>query len=132
MIDFVVHVSLTKCFKAKQRVLEVVFGNHKEQYYKIYEYLNEIRKTNGGTTIICFLECKLFKKMYVCMYVCLQPMKDGFMAGCKRMICLDGCFLKGYYGGQLLVVARIDKNDCIYPLAYAVVESENYESWYWF
>ena len=116
MIDFVVHVSLTKCFKAKQRVLEVVFGNHKEQYYKIYEYLNELRQTNVGTITICFLECRLFKRMYVC----LQAMQDGFMAGCRRMIFLDGCFLKRYYGGQLLVVIVIDANDCIYPLAYAV------------
>ena len=48
------------------------------------------------------------------------------------MINLDGCFLKGYYGGHLLVAVGIDANDSIYPLAHAVVESENYESWYWF
>ena len=128
MTDFVVHVSLTKCFKAKQIALEVVFGNHKEKYNKIYEYLNELRETNIGTTTIYFLKCRLFKRMYVC----LQAMKYGFKASCRRMICLDGCFLKGYYGDQLLVAIGIDVYDCIYPLAYAVVESENYESWYWF
>ena len=68
MIDFMVHVSLTKCFKAKQRALEVVFGNHKEQYSKIYEYFNELRQTNVDTTTIFFLECKVFKGMHVCMF----------------------------------------------------------------
>ena len=111
MTDFVVHASLTKCFKAKQIALEVVFGNHKEKYNKIYEYLNELRETNIGTITIYFLKCRLFKRMYVC----LQVMQDGFMAGCRRMIFLDGCFLKGYYDGQLLVVIVIDANDCIYP-----------------
>ena len=75
-----------------------------------------------------FLECRLFKRMYVC----LQAMKDGFKTGYRHMISLDGCFLKGYYGDHLLVAIGIDANDSIYPLAYAVVESENYESWYWF
>ena len=126
--DFVIHVSLTKCFKVKQIAHEVVFGNHNEKYSKIYEYLNEIRQTNIGITTICFLECRLFKKMYVC----LQSMKDGFKTSSRHMISLDGCFLKEYYGGHLLVAVRIDVNDCIYPLAYAVVKSENYESWYWF
>ena len=117
MTDFVIHVSLTKCFKAKQRAHEIVFGKHNEQYSKIYEYLNELRQTNVESTTICFLECRLFKRMYVC----LQVMKDGFKAGYRHMISLDGCFLKGYYGDHLLVAIGIDANDGIYPLAYVVV-----------
>ncbi|GAU46358.1 hypothetical protein TSUD_325000 [Trifolium subterraneum] len=35
-------------------------------------------------------------------YVCLDACKRGFNAGCRPFIGLDGCFLKGYYGGQLL------------------------------
>lgn len=31
-----------------------------------------------------------------------------------------------------MVVVGIDANDCMYPLAYAAVESENFESWCWF
>ena len=124
MTDSVIHVSLTKCFKAKQKALKVVFGKHNEQYSKIYEYLNELRKTNVESTTIYLLECRLFKRMYVY----LQVMKDGFKAGCRHMISLDGYFLKGHYDGHLLVAVGIDANDNIYPLAYAVVESENYES----
>ena len=66
------------------------------------------------------------------MYVCLHDIKDGFKAGCKHMISLNGCFLKRYYGGHLLVAVGIDAKDNIYPFAYVIVESENYESWYWF
>ena len=62
------------------------------------------------------------------MYVCLQACKDGFNVGCKCIIGLDNYFLKDYYGRQLLVAVVIDANDCIYPLAFATVESENYES----
>nr|XP_025664552.1 uncharacterized protein LOC112762976 [Arachis hypogaea] len=37
-----------------------------------------------------------------------------------------------YYGGQLLTAIGQDANNHIYPIAYAIVESENKESWKWF
>ena len=45
---------------------------------------------------------------------------------------MDGCFLKGKYGGELLSVVGRDANDQLLPLAYAVVEVENKETWTWF
>ncbi|XVF46934.1 hypothetical protein PTKIN_Ptkin03bG0068200 [Pterospermum kingtungense] len=128
MTDFVTKVSLTKCARARRLALEIVNGNYTEQYSKIYDYLEEVRQSNKRSTTICYLDARLFKRMYVCLKAC----KDGFKAGCRPIISLDGCFLKGYYGGQLLVAVGIDANDCIYPLAYAVVESECFESWGWF
>ncbi|KAG8488109.1 hypothetical protein CXB51_018508 [Gossypium anomalum] len=62
----------------------------------------------------------------------LEGCKDGYRAGCRRIVGLDGCFLKGYYGGYLLAAVGIDANNGIYPLAYAAVESENQASWLWF
>ncbi|KAH1130372.1 hypothetical protein J1N35_001750 [Gossypium stocksii] len=62
----------------------------------------------------------------------LEACKDGYRAGCRRIVGLDGCFLKGYYGGYLLAAVGIDANNGIYPLAYAAVESENQASWLWF
>ncbi|KAE8678482.1 hypothetical protein F3Y22_tig00111409pilonHSYRG00347 [Hibiscus syriacus] len=59
-------------------------------------------------------------------------MKDGFKSGCRSIICLDRCHLKGYYGGLLLAVVGVDANDSIYPIAFAVVENENQSSWCWF
>ncbi|WVZ08135.1 hypothetical protein V8G54_021481 [Vigna mungo] len=45
---------------------------------------------------------------------------------------LDECFLKGKYGGELLTAVRRDVNKQILPIAYAVVEVENKDSWTWF
>ncbi|KAL4364016.1 hypothetical protein GQ457_04G008290 [Hibiscus cannabinus] len=59
-------------------------------------------------------------------------MKDGFKAGCRPIIGLDGCHLKGYYQGHLLAAVGIDADDSIYPISFAVVESENQSSWCWF
>ncbi|XP_017613447.1 uncharacterized protein LOC108458534 [Gossypium arboreum] len=51
----------------------------------------------------------------------LKAWKDGYKAGCRRIVGLDGCFLKGYYGGYLLAAVGIDANNDIYPLAYAAI-----------
>jgi len=45
---------------------------------------------------------------------------------------VDGCFLKGPNGGQLLAVVGRDGNDQMYPIAFAVVEGETKEAWAWF
>ncbi|XP_074342048.1 uncharacterized protein LOC141679444 [Apium graveolens] len=66
------------------------------------------------------------------IYVCLGPVKKGFKAGCKPIIGLDGCHLNGPYGGQLLAAVGTYSNDEMYPIAWAIVEAENTESWNWF
>ncbi|KAK8696546.1 hypothetical protein V6N13_001680 [Hibiscus sabdariffa] len=45
-----------------------------------------------------------------------------FKAGCRPIICLDGCHLKGYHKGYLLAAIGIDANDCLYALAFAAIE----------
>jgi len=42
---------------------------------------------------------------------------------------MDGCFLKGYYGGQLLVAIGRDPNDQMLTIAFVVVEGETNDSW---
>ncbi|WVY97490.1 hypothetical protein V8G54_029641 [Vigna mungo] len=60
-----------------------------------------------------------------------QACKDSFMC-CRPIIGLDGCFLKGKYGGELLTTIGRDGNEQILPIAYAVIEVENKDSWTWF
>ena len=66
------------------------------------------------------------------MYVCLKACKVGFLFGCRPFIGVDGCYLKGPYPGMLLVAVSMDGNHNIYPVAWAVVETENTETWCWF
>ena len=54
------------------------------------------------------------------------------MEGCRPIIGIDGCHLKGSFGGQLLCAIGKDANDNMFPIAYAVVEQELKDSWTWF
>ena len=62
----------------------------------------------------------------------LDACKRGFLAGCRPLICLDGCHIKTKFGGQLLTAVGMDPNDCIYPVAFSVVEVESFVTWKWF
>ncbi|XP_074296648.1 uncharacterized protein LOC141627036 [Silene latifolia] len=66
------------------------------------------------------------------MYMCLQACKLGFLRGCRPIIGVDGCHLKGPMSGILLTAIGKDGNCNIFSVAWAVVEVENTDSWTWF
>ena len=51
---------------------------------------------------------------------------------CLPVLCIDGTFLTGKYKETILTAIGIDCNKQIVPIAFAFVENENTESWYWF
>ncbi|GKD02181.1 hypothetical protein Tco_1177155, partial [Tanacetum coccineum] len=61
-----------------------------------------------------------------------KGVKDGWLAGCRKVIGLDGCFLKHTCKGELLTAMGRDANNQMYPIAWAVVRVENSENWMWF
>lgn len=70
----------------------------------------------------------VFQRMYNCFNAC----KTAFVTTCRPLIGLDGCFLKGVYGGQLLSAVGKDGNNQMIPIAFAIVEAETKDSWTWF
>nr|KAJ0189575.1 hypothetical protein LSAT_V11C800413560 [Lactuca sativa] len=52
--------------------------------------------------------------------------------GCRRVIGLDGCFLKGQIKGELLTAVGRDEDNHVYPIAWAVIDVENKDNWTWF
>ena len=51
---------------------------------------------------------------------------------CLSILCIDGTFLTGRYKGTILTAIGVDCNKHVVPIAFAFVENENTESWYWF
>jgi hypothetical protein len=66
------------------------------------------------------------------LYFSLVAMKRGFRVGCRPIIGLDGCFLKGPYKVQLLLAISRDGNNNMYPVVLVVVEAKTKDSWIWF
>ncbi|WVY90541.1 hypothetical protein V8G54_036055 [Vigna mungo] len=126
-----VSISKNMAFRARMMAKYSVDGSFKEQFRRLHGYGHEVLKRNPGSTVQIKVEnmnegC-IFKRIYICLKVC----KDSFIS-CRPIIGLDGCFLKGKYGGELLITVGRDGNEQILPIAYAVVEVENKDSWTWF
>ena len=49
-----------------------------------------------------------------------------------HVLCINGTFLIGRYKGTILTVIGVDCNKQVVPIAFAFIENENTESWYWF
>ncbi|XP_057791225.1 uncharacterized protein LOC131008359 [Salvia miltiorrhiza] len=71
---------------------------------------------------------KVFKRIFVM----LEPCRQNWLGGCRPLISLDGCHLKGKTFGCLLTAVGKDGNDGIVPIAWAVVNKENKNNWRWF
>ncbi|XP_052728489.1 uncharacterized protein LOC128195289 [Vigna angularis] len=121
------NVSISKARRAKLIATRQVEGDFKEQYKRIYDYGHELLRCNPGSTVQIKVDSHNGDSIFQRMYVCLKACKDSFIS-CRPIICLDGCFLKGYYKGELLTGVGRDPNDQMLPLAYAVVEVENKDS----
>ncbi|KAL2237311.1 UNVERIFIED_CONTAM: hypothetical protein Sindi_0922800, partial [Sesamum indicum] len=93
---------------------------------------DEIRRTNPGSTVIVGTEDVEEENRFTRFYVCFSAMKNGFKEGCRKIIRVDGYHLKGPHGGILLTAVGVDPNNNLYPIAYAVVNTESRETWEWF
>ncbi|GJR24919.1 calcium/proton exchanger [Tanacetum coccineum] len=130
---FLINVSLGQCKRAKQRALYDFEGGLIEHYARLWEYRQAILDTNPGSTCILDDEETEYGNSYFRrFYICFKGVKDGWKAGCRRVIGLDGCFLKHTCRGELLTAIGRDANNQMYPIAWAVVKVENAENWCWF
>ncbi|CAI9263136.1 unnamed protein product [Lactuca saligna] len=133
LTKYSVKVSKGQCHRARVRAREMIEGKLEEHYAKIWDYANEILRSNPGST------CKVGVSVnpdgvnyFERFYVCFKALKDGWNTGCRRVIGLDGCFLKGQIKGEILTAIGRDANNHVYPIAWAVVNVENKENWTWF
>ncbi|RYQ82833.1 hypothetical protein Ahy_B10g101401 [Arachis hypogaea] len=125
------------CWNSISRALAdakaVVYGDEKAQYVMVRDYGETLLKCNPGSTVRIGTIPQpdgevIFQRMYVCLIGC----KNGFKAGCRRLIGLDGAFFKTQTGGQILSAVGQDANHHIYVIAWAIVDVENTENWRWF
>ncbi|CAI9287259.1 unnamed protein product [Lactuca saligna] len=130
---FNINVSVGQCRNAKKFALQEIEGSLIEHYGRLWSYGEEIIRSNPGSTVRLDVDIMpdsttLFSKFYVCF----KAVRDGWLEGCRPVIGLDGCFLKGIVRGEVISAVGRDANNHIYPLAWAVVCVENKETWKWF
>ncbi|KAF7810449.1 uncharacterized protein G2W53_037192 [Senna tora] len=128
---FGVEAHRMQLYRARKKGKEQVEGSHVESYKKMLKYAELLLERNRGSIVklnyhdrTSLEETPVFKRIFVCLVAC----RDGFLNGCRPFFGLDGCHLKGPYGGVLLCAVSLDANNGLFPIAFAVVEVESKDS----
>ncbi|KAL2251025.1 UNVERIFIED_CONTAM: hypothetical protein Sindi_2224800 [Sesamum indicum] len=127
-----VNVSKSQAYRAKKAALKEIEGAPEWQYSRLWDYAEEIRRTNPGSTVVLGTEDNMTETRFSRIYVGFAALKRGWKAGCRPIIGVDGCQLKGPHGGILLTTVGVDPNNNLFPICYAVVDKECRETWEWF
>jgi hypothetical protein len=133
--DTQVGISLTKAYRAKRYAVQKIGGDYHEQYRRIQDYAHTVLSANPGSCIVikCFVDpARAINPRFERMYVSFDAQVKGFLAGCRPFFGLDGTHVKLPNGGQILTAQGRDANNNLFPIAFALVESENANSWTWF
>ncbi|CAN1130549.1 hypothetical protein LINPERHAP2_LOCUS5884 [Linum perenne] len=129
-----IHVSNRVCVLAKKEAKRMLEGSLNDAYAKLRPYLLQLKKVDPEGRFVMEVdpvagqEYVLFRRIYI-GFSCL---KKGYLMGCRKLFALDGCFLKGEVKGMILTAVGKDGNNQMFPIAWAVVEGENRDSWGWF
>ena len=117
-----------KSHRTLLRARNIVRGSAESGYSELPVYLYHIRKANPGTFAHLEVdEVNRFKYLFLAFGASIT----GFPY-MRKVIVVDGTYLQGKYKGTLLTATAQDGNFQIFPIAFAVVDTENDDSWEWF
>uniref|UniRef100_K3Z028 SWIM-type domain-containing protein n=1 Tax=Setaria italica TaxID=4555 RepID=K3Z028_SETIT len=130
-------VKYSKAWRAKQHAVALLWGDWKESYGMVPRVLSAITYYNPGVKW-CIDSCGMMlpdngvlKHILQRVFWCFPQCSEAFQH-CRPVILVDGTFLTGKYNGTLMMAVAVDPEQLLVPLAFALVESENNESWSWF
>ncbi|XP_020987421.1 uncharacterized protein LOC110275596 [Arachis duranensis] len=112
-----------RVWMAKQKAVAIIYRDWDESYNELPSP-EDLPCSSWGTAgrVPC-----LFSEAILDVLPCIEAFRH-----CKPLVSIDGTHLYGKYGGTLLVAIAQDGNSNILPVAFALVEGENAESWSFF
>ncbi|XP_010430915.1 PREDICTED: protein FAR1-RELATED SEQUENCE 6-like [Camelina sativa] len=109
-----------------------LFGSDEDSYDQLAEYLHLLKLANPGTVTDIKTEIEEDgTERFLYTFLAFGASIQGF-SKLRRVLVVDGTHLTGKYKGVLLTASGQDGNFQVFPLAFAVVDSENDDSWTWF
>nr|XP_025616625.1 uncharacterized protein LOC112708920 [Arachis hypogaea] len=123
---------------AKQKAVAHIYGDWDESYNELPRWVLGVQLTMPGTVAVLRTSPvrvggrvdgsqAYFHRLFWMFPPCIEAFRH-----CKPLVSIDGTHLYGKYGGTLLVAIAQDGNSNILPVAFALVEGENVESWSFF
>ncbi|KAM0904344.1 hypothetical protein ACQ4PT_018059 [Festuca glaucescens] len=95
-----------KLARARKAALLQIHGDEEGQFKQLMDYGQELRRSNSGskffvtTNSVNDPESPDHREHLATVYWSYDACKRGFLAGCRPLICLDGCHIKTKYKGH--------------------------------
>ncbi|RYQ85584.1 hypothetical protein Ahy_B10g105148 isoform B [Arachis hypogaea] len=127
-----------RVWMAKQKAIALIYGDWDESYNDIPRWVLGVQLTMPGSVAVLRTSPvrvggqvdesqAYFHRLFWTFPPCIEAFRH-----CKPLVSIDGTHLYGKYGGTLLIAIAQDGNSNILPVAFALVEGENAESWTFF
>ena len=107
---------------------ERIYGLPENSYMLLPWLCQRLVDINPGTIAEYSRQDGHFWQLFIAHSFSIQ----GFLMGCRPVIAIDLTHLSGLYRGSLFSATAYDADDGMFPIAFGVVSSENYEDWLWF
>ncbi|XP_058102738.1 uncharacterized protein LOC131246534 isoform X2 [Magnolia sinica] len=115
--------------RGKEMAQEQLQGSRAEAYNQLPWLCERIRETNPGSLVtLTTTDDSRFHRLFISFHAS----RHGFENGCRPLILLDGTSLRDKCHGTLLAAVSVDGDDGIFPIAFAVVDTESSDNWHWF
>ena len=122
-----------KLWRGRELAIARQFGSWEGSYGLIIPLLEAIKRVNPGTKYKTVSKptgkdgYRFFMRAAWSFGPCIEA-----VTSLRPVITIDACFLSGRYKGKLLIVCGYDAENQLVPLAFGLVESEEFENWGWF
>jgi hypothetical protein len=130
-------VNYSKAWRAKQRAIELLWGDWKEPYNQVPRIRSAMKHYNLGLRwypcvgrIVTDVDGVL-KHVLQSFFWCFAQSAEAFKH-CRPLVLVDGTFLIGKYRGVLMIAVGVDPDNQLVPLALALAKGENDDNWCWF
>ncbi|XP_052118896.1 uncharacterized protein LOC127748425 [Arachis duranensis] len=127
-----------RVWMAKQKTVAQIYGEWDESYSEFPRWVLGVQVTMSGNVVVLRTspvrvggQVDESHSYFHRLFWTFPPCIEAFWH-CKPLVSIDGTHLYGKYGGTLLVAIAQDGNSNILPVAFALVEGENAESWSFF
>ncbi|XP_042756596.1 uncharacterized protein LOC111896233 [Lactuca sativa] len=115
-----INVDYKQAWCAIQYAMELLLGSSEECFSNLSIYFHNLKRHNPGT--VAYIQ---------------TDSEDCFESECsnvffRKVIIMDGAYLKGDFKGTILHAVAMDRNNQILPLAHGICKKESGLTWTWF
>ncbi|XVF34563.1 hypothetical protein REPUB_Repub18cG0069500 [Reevesia pubescens] len=127
--DFGLELNYSQVWRGIEDARQQLQGSYKEAYGQLPWYCDKLEEANPGSfTKLLIGDDRKFQRLFLSFHATIS----GFESGCRPLLFLEAIPLKSKYHEILLTATALDGDDEIFPVAFAIVDVENDDSWHWF